>query len=174
MVKSIKKYYHMDKGIARKLITLTAMEKKERNALKQDDFKNILVFKRKIMKEDDLEKFIHESIAEGLLSKAGEKLQINFNTSGVEVTLDMSFEMKELFQDKPVDLSITDRMLDLVVSSGILTKRETLERMKKQLPGLIYIDNTVRLGTLMNDLFINFDELKKEMSKDLMGFISHY
>ncbi len=162
----------MDKSMARKLITLTAMEKKERNALKQDDFKNILVYKRKIMKEEELERFLSECISEGLLSKTGDKLQINFNTSGVEVTIDMSFSADELFQENAVEQSLPDRMLDTITSSGVATKRETLDRMKKQLPELQYIDNTVRLGSLMNDLFINYDEIKKEIAKNLKDLIS--
>ncbi len=172
MIYNIKAYHIMDKSMARKLITLTAMEKKERNALKQDDFKNILVHKRRIMKEEDLDKFLSGCISEGLLSKTGEKLQINFNTSGVEVTIDMSFSAEELFQESSLEQSLPDRMLDIITSSGVATKRDILDRMKKQLPELQYIDNTVRLGSLMNDLFINYDDIKKEISKNLKDIIS--
>ncbi len=161
----------MDKSIARKAITIVSLEKKDRSYISKSDIINILVFKRKMISEENGDKFINECIKEGLISPAGSKYQINFNVAGVQIPIDFSFTDQDLFQEVVEEPSLLDRLLEIAVLSGKMTKKEALNMMKEYLPGMIYVDNNVRLLTILNDNFINTRTIRKEIEKNILDFI---
>jgi hypothetical protein len=162
----------MNREDARKLISIVSAEKRHARAITIDDLRNILVYKRKFLKEEQLVRFKNECVSDGLLSEEGEKFLINFNAAGVNVPIDFSIDETELFQETKEEASYLDRILDAISASGKMTKKEALQLAKKQLEGLQNIDITIRLCALMNDLYINYSDIKKDMEKDIMKLIS--
>ncbi|MGP6207438.1 DUF2240 family protein [Cuniculiplasma sp. SKW3] len=163
----------MDKGIARKAISLVSLEKRDRAYISREDILNILVFKRKMIREESAEKFIEECIQNGLISPSGKKFQINFNVAGVQIPIDFSFTEEELFQENNEEPSLLDRLLEIAVLSGKMTKKDALSNIKEYLKDLTYVDNNVRLLVMLNDNFINTREIRKEIEKNLPNIILH-
>ncbi|MGP6239946.1 DUF2240 family protein [Cuniculiplasma sp. SKW4] len=163
----------MDKGIARKAISLVSLEKRDRAYISKEDILNILVFKRKMIREESAEKFIEECIQNGLISPNGKKFQINFNVAGVQIPIDFSFTEEELFEENNEEPSLLDRLLEIAVLSGKMTKKDALSNIKEYLKDLTYVDNNVRLLVMLNDNFINTREIRKEIEKNLPNIILH-
>lgn len=163
----------MDKGIARKAISLVSLEKRDRAYITKGDILNILVFKRKMIKEESADRFIEECIQSGLISPNGNKFQINFNVAGVQIPIDFSFTEEELFEENNEEPSLLDRLLEVAVLSGKMTKKNALSNIKDYLKDLTYVDNNVRLLVMLNDNFINTKEIRKEIEKNLPNIILH-
>lgn len=151
----------MDRELARKLISVVSQEKKNARSISGKDIVNILVYKRKFLKEESSVRFEDECVREGLLSREGDSFLINFNAPAEHVPIDLVIDEEELFQEQTRDASYLDRLLNAVVASGKLTKKEALERSKKQLENLKYVNMTIRLCSLMNDLYIDYSDIKK-------------
>lgn len=162
----------MDRELARKLISVVSQEKKNARSITGKDVVNILVYKRKFLKEESAQKFEGECVREGLLSIDGDNFLINFNAPAEHVPIDLVIDESELFQEQTKDASYLDRLLNAVVASGKLTKKEALERAKKQLENLKYINMTIKLCSLLNDLYINYGDIKKDMEKEIFNIIS--
>ncbi|MCL4345527.1 MAG: DUF2240 family protein [Candidatus Thermoplasmatota archaeon] len=161
----------MDKNIARKAITIVSLERRDRANISRDDIVNILVFKRKMIREESADKFINECLRDGLISKNGERFQINFNVAGVQIPIDFSFTEEDLFQEGGEEPSLLDRLLEIAVLSGKMTKKDALANMKNYLEGLKYVDNNVKLLTMLNDNFVNTKDIRKEIERNLKDII---
>ena len=162
----------MDREVARKLISIVSQEKKYARSITGNDIVNILVYKRKFLHESSAQRFEDECVNEGILSQDGEKFLVNFNAAGEHVPIDFSVDENVLFQQETKDTSLLDKLLNSIVSSGKLTKKEALQKAKKQLEQLEYIDLTIKLCSLMNDLYIDYSDIKKEIEKDIFSIIS--
>ncbi|MHB1439211.1 MAG: DUF2240 family protein [Cuniculiplasma sp.] len=162
----------MDREVARKLISIVSQEKKYARSITGNDIVNILVYKRKFLQESSAQRFEDECVNEGILSQDGEKFLVNFNAAGEHVPIDFSVDENVLFQQETKDTSLLDKLLNSIVSSGKLTKKEALQKAKKQLEQLEYIDLTIKLCSLMNDLYIDYSDIKKEIEKDIFNIIS--
>jgi hypothetical protein len=163
----------MDKGIARKAISIVSLEKRDRANISREDIVNILVFKRKMLKEESANRFIDECVQNGLISPNGKKFQINFNVSGVQIPIDFSFTEEELFEENNEGPSLLDRLLEIAVLSGKMTKKDALTKIKNYLPNLSYVDNNVKLLVMLNDNFLNTKDIRKEIEKNLTEIILH-
>ena len=62
----------MDRELARKLISVVSQEKKNARSISGKDIVNILVYKRKFLKEESATRFEDECVREGLLSREGD------------------------------------------------------------------------------------------------------
>lgn len=167
-----KMHDQMDREQARKLIAIVSQERKFTRSLNKIDMVNILVYKRKFLNESVLDRFIEESVNEGLLSPDGDKFLLNFNAAGEHVPIDFSVNEISLFQEETADKSMVDRLLDLVVASGKLTKKDALKRAKEIAPNIQSADLAARLMVLMNDLGVDYPEIKKEIEKNIFEIVS--
>ncbi len=162
----------MNKEQARKLIAIVSQEKRHIRELEFDDFKNILVYKRRFLSDVNLERFVQDSLNEGLLSNVDGKILINFNAAGENIPIDFVINEETLFEEVSADRSLVDRILDIIVSSGKLTKKDAIKKSREIMPNIKDIDLAVRLIVLMNDLNIDYTEIKKEIEKNIVEIIS--
>ncbi len=162
----------MDREQARKLIAIVSQEKRHARQLEEGDFKNILAYKRKFLTEEKVDLFIKECLKEGLLSEEEDKLLINFNASGETIPIDFIVNEEVLFSETSSDKSLVDKILDIIVASGKLTKRDALKKSREIMPNVRGADLAVRLIVLMNDLNIDYTDIRKEIEKNIFEIIS--
>lgn len=162
----------MDREQARKLIAIVSQEKRHARQLEESDFKNILAHKRKFLPEKKVDVFIKECLKEGLVSEDGGKLLINFNASGETIPIDFIVNEELLFSEASSDRSLVDKILDIIVASGKLTKRDALKKSREIMPNVRGADLAVRLIVLMNDLNIDYSDIRKEIEKNIFQIIS--
>lgn len=162
----------MDREQGRKLIAVVSQEKRHVRQLEESDFKNILVYKRKFLTEEQVELFIKECLKEGLISLEEDKLLVNFNAAGESIPIDFIVDEKTLFSETSTDRSLVDKILDIIVASGKLTKRDALKKSREIMPNVKGADLAVRLIVLMNDLNIDYSDLRKEIEKNIFDIIS--
>lgn len=162
----------MDREQARKLIAIVSQEKRHARQLEEGDFKNILAYKRKFLSEEKVDLFLRECLKEGLLSTEEDKLLINFNASGETIPIDFIVNEEVLFSETSSDRSLVDKILDIIVASGKLTKRDALKKSREIMPNVRGADLAVRLIVLMNDLNIDYTDIRKEIEKNIFEIIS--
>ena len=154
----------MNKDIARKLIAIVASERKNTNEFTEKDCINVLSYKRKMINEENIPKFIESAKELGLFSVRSGKLIPNFNAKGVIVPIDFVFTENELFEEKGEE-SLMDRLVEAISASGKMSKKEAIARMKTHLTELEFIDNEERLISIMIDNSISIDDFKEDIIK---------
>lgn len=152
----------MNKDIGRKLIAIVAAERKNTNEYTEKDFVNVLCYKRKILGEDKISKFIESAKEIGLVSEKSGKFLPNFNARGVIVPIDFVFTENELFEEKSEE-NLMDRLLEAISASGKMSKKEAITKMKEHLQELQFIDNEERLISIMIDNSIKIDDFKEDI-----------
>jgi hypothetical protein len=158
----------MNKDIGRKLIAIVASDRRSVNEYLEKDFINVLSYKRKMISEENVKRFLTLSKELGLVSENAGKYQPNFNAKGVIVPIDFVFTEAELFEEKE-DLNFMDRLLDAITASGKMSKKEALNQMKEHLKELKYIDNEERLLSIMIDNGIKIDDFVDEIKERYMN-----
>ena len=152
----------MNKDIARKLIATVAAERKNANEFTEKDFVNVLSYKRKMLSENNIPKFIESARDIGLVSERSGKLIPNFNARGVIVPIDFVFTESELFEDRSEE-SLMDRLVEAISASGKMSKKEAIAKMKEHLKEMEYIDNEERLISIMIDNSISIDDFREDI-----------
>jgi hypothetical protein len=152
----------MDRDTARKLIAIVFSNKKNSDKCTKQDFVTFLSFKRSLLKPDAVERFINESVSEGLIYENNGEFSPAFSPAGIIVPLDFSVNADELFsssRDKP----IVDRLLDAIAASGKLTKKEAIARSKEITDKIKLINFDLALMAVMSDEDIDLKPFTKEM-----------
>ncbi|WP_075056921.1 DUF2240 family protein [Thermogymnomonas acidicola] len=152
--------------MARKLIAITANSKRDQKSFVQQDFVNVLSFKRALLSPDDVRRFVSESVREGLLVERDGRLLPNFSTGGVIVPLDFSVKPEELFATS-TDRPLVDRLLDEAVASGKFTKRQAIERAKQVQGNLKYVSFEMALMAALSDEGIDVRQYAREVLESM-------
>ena len=157
----------MDKDTSRKLIAITFSNRKGSDRCTRQDFVTFLSFKRTLLDPESVEKFLSESIKEGLLSEKDGYYTPSFSTTGIIVPLDFSVNVEELFsssKDKP----LVDRLLDAIYASGKMTKKEAIARSREVTANLKLINFDLALMAVMSDEGIDLKPFLGEIEEVYM------
>ncbi|MGP6220329.1 DUF2240 family protein [Caldiplasma sukawensis] len=157
----------MNKEMAKALLVIAIRERKDQKRLKEEDLKNIIVFKRKILKEETFNEFFKQCIDSGLITKLDDRIEMNFNWMGIKIPVDFSVSEEDLFSDQGQEETLFEKLLNIASSSELITKREALRSLNNILPNTKYSNNVIKLCALMNDLYIDFSSLYGEIEAEI-------
>lgn len=157
----------MDRDTARKLIAIAFSNKKGSEKCTKQDFVTFLSFKRSLLNPETVDRFLSESVKEGMILEKDGIYSPAFSTSGIIVPLDFSVNVEDLFsssKDKP----LVDRLLDAITASGKMTKKEAISKSREITDNLKLINFDLALMAVMSDEGMDLQPFLKEIGQAYM------
>ncbi len=151
----------MNKDIARKIVAIVSMSRKDGQDLTLQDFVRVLSYMRKDMSEDEVIKFVNKAIEDKILVQSGDKLKPSFTVSGIKVPLDFSIDLNALYTD--VEKPLIERMFEYVSASGKLTREEAAIRAKKLNDKMKYLDYEIALLAILTEESLDVRHFIREL-----------